>query len=655
MWALLLALLAALLAVLVLCPSSATRQPRPRRAASRGRPVATPGPVLASSLSGLGLDGLTVIPITRLPRLATLISFPLSSSTLAISADLTASELVFSHLRVGSVATRGRDIGREPIDLSAKEVDLRMTGSIGLRLTLAMGPKGTGAAEAGATRHAAKSWTWKPSGRLELALSGASASALVQLVQAGEATVAVEGDGRQPSTARFACVASSFLPGNISLLSIRGFFPFAFVENVVHHLRNTALVRVPTQHLVGFFVRKGVEGHIATELLGDLAAFVEKHVYTEGYSSLTRDERDDILRRFFPLPRPPLTDDDGAGTSPSPPPPEPLRFSALFHGSTTLHSLHIPQDSSTAAAADSAATPRSTGETPVALFSRLDATGLRYTLLSSPLINQITRGPPTATFGPGTFERLAWSEARIELAPSAVQLLEGGAPGAGDRELVLRVHGLDAELSLAFRLGAELRSAPSLLTGRKTLEERGVATTRIGERRAGRDGAVAEERAPDEDDEGEGISIHLPLRWDKAAGRVVLSGSFDADASSTTGGGAGDATTTGKHSRSLSARRSPAPRKIRLEGAFGTVAPRIKLESRLGKALGEKVVNALLDAVRTHLAGLTAPLASYFLADVARQRLQRALDDVAATLQDEGGVIWSAVDPPATATGGLQR
>ncbi|BGP41362.1 hypothetical protein JCM10450v2_005403 [Rhodotorula kratochvilovae] len=648
MWGLVLALLALLLAVLVLWTSSAALEPRPRSAASRGRPIATAGPVLASSLSGLSLDGLTVIPITRLPRLGTRIPLPFSSSTLSISADLTASELVFSHLRVGSVATRGRDVGREPIDLSAKEVDLRMTGSIGLRLTLAIGEKRAGGGRDGATARTPRTWAWKPSGRLELALSGASASALVQLVQAREATVEVEGDGRHPSAARFACVASTFLPGNISLLSLRGFFPFAFLESVVHYLRNTALVRIPTQHLVGFLVRKGVEGHIATELLGDLAHFVDKHVYTEGYSSLTRDDRDEILRRFFPLPPSPLSDDAGAATSPSPPPLEPLRFSALFHGSTTLHRLHIPQDSSPAAAADNAVAPRSNGETPVALFSRLDATGLRYTLLSSPLINQITRGPPTATFGPGTFERLAWSEARIELAPSPVQLLEGSATGpAGERELVLTVHGLDAELSLAFRLGAELRSAPSLLAGRKTLEERGVATIRIGERKGGGPG-VLEERAPDEDDDGEGISIHLPLRWDKTAGRVVLSGSFDADASSTTGG----ASTPARHTRSLSARRAPAPRKIRLEGAFGTVAPRVKLESRLGKALGEKVVNALLDAVRTHLAALTAPLASYFLADVARQRLQRALDDVAATLQDEGGVLWSAVDPPTLAAAG---
>jgi len=39
------------------------------------------------------------------------------------------------------------------------------------------------------------------------------------------------------------------------------------------------------------------------------------------------------------------------------------------------------------------------------------------------------------------------------------------------------------------------------------------------------------------------------------------------------------------------------------------------------------------------------------LADVIRQKLQRALDEVAEKLQDEGGVIWSAPDEPVLQPG----
>ncbi|BGO97407.1 hypothetical protein JCM10021v2_001057, partial [Rhodotorula toruloides] len=43
----------------------------------------------------------------------------------------------------------------------------------------------------------------------------------------------------------------------------------------------------------------------------------------------------------------------------------------------------------------------------------------------------------------------------------------------------------------------------------------------------------------------------------------------------------------------------------------------------------------------THLAALTAPLASYFLADLVRERMQRALDYVCEKVGTEGGVVWS--------------
>lgn len=48
--------------------------------------------------------------------------------------------------------------------------------------------------------------------------------------------------------------------------------------------------------------------------------------------------------------------------------------------------------------------------------------------------------------------------------------------------------------------------------------------------------------------------------------------------------------------------------------------------------------------VQTHLAALTVPLASHFLADLARQRLQRTLDNVNERMATEGGVLWTSSD-----------
>ncbi|BGP71403.1 hypothetical protein NBRC10513v2_004772 [Rhodotorula toruloides] len=449
------------------------------------------------------------------------------------------------------------------------------------------------------------------------------------------------------------CLEARFSPGTLSTLRLSSFIPPSSLfsplsrplESLLHTLRNTPLIRLPTERLVTFLVTDLMEGHVASDLVGDLGKFVERHVWVEEFGAMGRDERERVLGRFFAgeaegkvggvgfetSARPDSQDADShkKGESGS------LRFHTLFYGPTHLHSLPLSSASSpTSSNPFTNSSPSSeAAEVPLPIFARLNQTGLRSALFSSPLINQLTRGPPAVSLTSSSFERIKLREAGVELVPSARELLEGSPTGEA-RELVLRVTGLEATLELSFRVGAELRSAPALMSGLKVLEERGTARTEVV---AGRVGGSAraqgverkdgKEALEDEEEEEEGISIHLPLRFSRQEGRVILSSTHSSTSSSS----------------SCSAGRRDKHKGVRLEGSFGTVAPRVRLESRLGKALGEKVVNALLDGVKeqTHLAALTAPLASYFLADLVRERMQRALDYVCEKVGTEGGVVWS--------------
>uniref|UniRef100_A0A0K3CGA8 BY PROTMAP: gi/342319425/gb/EGU11374.1/ putative Chloride channel [Rhodotorula glutinis ATCC 204091] n=1 Tax=Rhodotorula toruloides TaxID=5286 RepID=A0A0K3CGA8_RHOTO len=553
------------------------------------QPCTTAGPVLATRIANLDLDGLTIIPVTRLPRLRTRLPLPFSSHTLSLSADLSTSELVFRTLRIRSTTTRTLDLGREAVRVEAKGVEVDVSGSVGVKVTIGLS--------------SGKSWSCRASGRMKMACSDSSARVVTQLVSGFHPRKGPRSADEQPAP-RMVCLEA---------------------------------------RLVTFLVTDLMEGHVASDLVGDLGKFVERHVWVEEFGAMGRDERERVLGRFFAgeaegkvggvgfetSARPDSQDADShkKGESGS------LRFHTLFYGPTHLHSLPLSSASSpTSSNPFTNSSPSSeAAEVPLPIFARLNQTGLRSALFSSPLINQLTRGPPAVSLTSSSFERIKLREAGVELVPSARELLEGSPTGEA-RELVLRVTGLEATLELSFRVGAELRSAPALMSGLKVLEERGTARTEVV---AGRVGGSAraqgverkdgKEALEDEEEEEEGISIHLPLRFSRQEGRVILSSTHSSTSSSS----------------SCSAGRRDKHKGVRLEGSFGTVAPRVRLESRLGKALGEKVVNALLDGVKTHLAALTAPLASYFLADLVRERMQRALDYVCEKVGTEGGVVWS--------------
>ncbi|GAA5876143.1 hypothetical protein JCM3774_003511 [Rhodotorula dairenensis] len=627
---------------------------------SAARPCTVAGPVLAARVANLDLSGLTVIPITRLPRLRKWLRIPFTDRTVVVFADLTASELVFRRLKVGSATTSSRDVGRDAIQVTAHHVEVDLTGSIGVRAGYYL--EGQDERRGRAVR---------ASGRVHVALTEASSRIVSRLVSRA-------GPGSSSSEAQpgLVCRRVDFHPGTVSLLSLTGFVPFLRAEALLHYVRNSPLVRISTRRFAAFLVQELVHGPVCSDLLSDLEGFVGKHVDLDTFAGIDDRDRDRALARFFhDSVHPPHHDSEEHTstteftTTSAPASPTALRLHALILGPIRLHSLSLPS---------SAASAENGGTVAVPVFARRNQTGLRYSILSSPILNQLTRGPPDVSFGPSTFERLELDEASIELEPHPLEVLEGGTnggkasePGAAavaaagasvgrsTRELVLRVHGLAASLSIGFRIGAGLRAAPALVTGMKVLEEKGVAKTEIAERSTLRkpphsngdslpsDGTldVVETTA---DDEADGIAIRLPLRWDRSSGRVVLTSRHDDEDALVAESTSSSSSTTAPSPRRRQARSRTgggAARGIRLEGALGTVAPRIKLESRLGKLLGERVVNALLEGVQTHLAALTVPLASHFLADLARQRLQRTLDSVNERMATEGGVLWTSPEP----------
>lgn len=566
------------------------------------RPCTAAGPVLAARVANLDLSGLTVIPITRLPRLYKRIRIPLLDRTVVLYADLTASELLFRRLRVGSATATSRDTGREPIEVTADRVELDLTGSIGLRAGYHF--EGEGEPRGRAVR---------ASGRVHVTLADASSRIGTRLVSRPAAEVAPG----QTSRPGLRCQRVDFHPGSISVLSLSGFIPFLRLEALAHYVRNSSLVRISTRRFAVFLVHELVQGPVCSDLLSDLEGFIDKHVDLSPFTKISESDRDRALARFSRDSIHPhhqnrdATTTAAFTTTTAPSSTTALRLHALVLGPIHLHSLSFPSSASTAENGDAVAVP---------VFARRDQTGLRYSILSSPILNQLTRGPPDVTFGPSKFDRIELQEASVELEPHALDVLEGESNGRKSpepegktaRELVLRVHGLAATLSIGFRIGADLRAAPALVTGVKVLEEKGVATTEIAERSAL--GATQSSSSHEDsfagtevtgrlhpgniEDDLDGIAIRLPLRWDRTSGRVLLTSRHDDDDELAAASALTQSGSISSSRRKRKSRGNAAGRGIRLEGAFGTVAPRIKLESRLGKLLGERVVNAILESVQ---------------------------------------------------------
>ncbi|GAA6044073.1 hypothetical protein JCM8097_005018 [Rhodosporidiobolus ruineniae] len=538
----------------------------------------SPGPVLATKVERLTLDGLTILPVTRLPRLKTRIAVPLTSCSFLLAVDLTASETVCRRLRVDSATVKARDVLRSPVSIEATGVEADLQTSAGVRFEVALDREDEG------QQRRRRVWSWRTvsSGRVDVALGEGALEAKGQVVRGlspGAKEAVDDAAGETAISPQVALLHSSLSPGHISRLILStSFAPFLpkfasayLFGTLVPSLRNFSLVHGLTSKLVSFLLQDLLESHVTNELLADLSRFLVKHVDGDLYSGIADDERDALLADFF----------SSASSSSSAPAKVFLGFSSLLHGPTLLVDFPLPTPPSTA----------------LPIFSR--GRGLRHKVLSSPLLNQVTTGPPSVELGASSFERVGFSSARVELAPPSDDSPE---EERGARDLVLSVTALDAVLRTAFSLRSELRTAPSLLFGgEKELLTPGSVTASVS----------SSPTAP--------LKIHLPLLFspfsDEGWKVAVL----------------------GRPAPSIGAKEGG----LRLEGDFTKVAPRVAMESRIFGRLGERVVNAVLETVETLIAPAAAPLASYFLADLARQRLQQALDDVCARVRDEGGVEWT--------------
>ncbi|GAA5914473.1 hypothetical protein JCM6882_003030 [Rhodosporidiobolus microsporus] len=583
-WSTLFTLLAVALAVFVFLPSPPS-PPRPLR----GAPYTSPGPVLASRIEALNLDGLTIIPSTLLPRIKGRWPVPFTSRTLLLALEITTSETVLQRCRVDSTTVQSRDVIRVPVNIQAEGVEVEVQASARLRFELAVEKPDT-------SGRPQKTWSWRASssGRTEVALSGASLSASAQVVEGPKRRrqAGVDAESETALSPRLSLLSSSFIPGNISYLrlspSFASFLPTAIsnylFSTIVPSMRNTALTASLTSHLVAFLLDELVDSTLADELLGDLRDFLSKHMDGDTYGALTEEERDAILSDFFAAPAPPSSDRS-----------EPyMGFSALLHGPTLLTAFPLPSPPSTF----------------LPIFSRSPSQrgGLRHAVLSSPLLNQVSTGPPVVDLGVSVFDRIGFAQARVELAPPSPK-----QTGEGDRELVLSVEGLEAVLTTNFTIKSQLRTAPSLFLGTQQLTTPGSATTAVSTPSS----LAVSAPAPAVPFPPAPLRIFLPLSFVRDDGRVVLSGR-PAPALGQRDGG------------------------VRLEGDFQAVKTRVKLESRLLGKVGERVVNAVLEGVESLLTPIASPLISYFLADLARLRMQKALDDVCGRVRDEGGVEWAA-------------
>ncbi|GAA5848903.1 hypothetical protein JCM8547_006384 [Rhodosporidiobolus lusitaniae] len=574
--------------------SSSTASPTSRQ----GAVFAQPGPVLASRITNLKLDGLTAIPVTRLPRLKARLDVPFTSYSVFIALDLQTSETVLRKLRVRSSIVKARDVLRESIEVGAEDVDVDMQASAGARFEVVLERRNEGI-------EVKRVWSWKTasSGRVNVALEGASLSAATQVVAAPKGGAGGDEMGMAP---RLAFLSASLSPGNCTRLSLSPTFApclpssisiFVF-STLVPSLRNSPPSRFLTSKLVAFLLQELLESRVADDLLSDLSHFIVKHVDGEVYGGMTDDERDEVLSSFFsssPTPSPlPLPSEPAPSSSSSH-----LSFSALLHGPTLLTRFPLPQPPSSA----------------LPIFASSSGRGLRNRVLSSPILNQVTTGPPAVDLGASEFERIGFAAARVELTPPSSE----GEGGKGERDLVLGVTALEAVLTTAFTIRSELRTAPSLLLGDRNLTTPGSTIT-----------SVSTSRLPSQP-----LRIRLPLLFSPGRGggleegwRIEVlgrpSGSFLEGVGGVREGG------------------------IRVEGEFDKLSPRVRMESRLLGRMGERVVNAVLEGVEALITPLTAPLCSFFLADLARLRLQRVLDDVCGRVRDEGGVEWTIFPPDSS-------
>ncbi|GAA5871057.1 hypothetical protein JCM1840_007580 [Sporobolomyces johnsonii] len=597
-WGSLLVLALLAVSVFVLLPAPPHKpSPTPASSSARGVPYETPGPILASRIDSLNLDGLTIIPVTHVPSIKGTLQLPFIPYDVRLFLDISTSELVFSRFRVRTASFRAKDATREPMEVQGEDVGVKMKGSVGIRVRVEIERR----PESGEDRRASnvrnqariRGWSWRSSGRVEANVEHASFGMSLQLVRPPSPSDA--------SSPRLSVLSTALSPGLIDSLLLDGFTPFGRPLTVlVPYVRSTPLVNYPVQLVGDYLIREFVEGRPVDELLAGLDSFLGKHVDGEMYGGIVDAEREDELKT--PLDAGSLVPPDPSPSAPSTPlitspaPPTsthapspstvpsatPLRFHAHLLGPTHLHSFTLPDLSPELY--------RSDGRGFRNALQNLNVFTSEFKLLiSRSSLKSITFERASVAFDPPT--------------PGASSPPRGVGVRGGD--LVLTVAPFTCTLESSFSLTADVKNPVlSWASGLDAVGEKGTSTTSV----------LAD-------------SLEIRLRLSKAhSGRrgspIVLG--VEEDAAAPGGGGV---------------RGKKEGKAVRIS-KFTSVESRVELRSKLGKMLGDKVVNRLLEALKTQLAQAASLLIAHFLADLACDRLQEVLDEVDEKLRIEGGVEW---------------
>ncbi|KAL8286917.1 hypothetical protein RQP46_003923 [Phenoliferia psychrophenolica] len=425
-----------------------------RAKSNRGERISTPGPIIAAISQGVELDGLTIIPLVRLPPIKFHFAIPLTSRRVHVRISPSASEVVFKTLRIASFSTRALDACRDPIEVKVAGVDTDFSGSFSIKASLRI--------EGGEGTKDGWSCQWLGSGRVAARLTDSRLSLNAQLVQKG---------GTGPP--KVEVLSTRIDEGVVHEAVITGFGVWGRVATTaIPFVKGTVFVRWPTKILGDYLSREILESPLVDSILADIFNVASEHVDMETYEALIDDERQDEIATPLdpkihdppsshspspPSPSPstssiPPPDPSQPETAPplAPPPPPPAQFRLHAHlvGPTRLHTFPLPDFSPEL-------------YRPGGTRSKLQS----LNLLTSELQLNLTDI---------ALARLTFARGSLAFDPPS-----NSTSGLGGGDVIVSVEDLTVLMAGDFVLGADTSSVVAWTTGIKRLKSSGTSTTTV--------------------------------------------------------------------------------------------------------------------------------------------------------------------------------
>ncbi|KAM0786520.1 hypothetical protein ACM66B_001978 [Microbotryomycetes sp. NB124-2] len=408
-----------------------------------GTPLESAGPIAASVCRDLDLSGLTIIPLVKLPAIKVRINIPfVKTKRIKITVASTASEVVFSDLRIHELTHKAADVGRKAMSIKITDVDSDLRGLFGTRVTVALE---TPSLNKTTPPRVSKGWHWTGSGRIDARLEKSNVALRVQFVQPR-----TEGEPAQLEVLN--CAIDE---GKIDRLVIEGFGIWGgLATRFTPALRDTWLVKRPIQLIGDYLVREIVEREVVSDIVRSAWPPISKHIDSATFNKIEDDDREAAAAEEVKAPN--LVARPGSPSTTGRKSPEPaansvvatnaFRFRASLIGPTLLKDFALPDYSPPLYRA---------GGTRAALQS--------LNPLTSELKIDITDS---------VLSKIAFNRSTVSFDPSRV--------GAGD--FVVTVEDLAVTLTSRFSFHADTSNLVAWTTGIKRLGESGTATTKIDAR-----------------------------------------------------------------------------------------------------------------------------------------------------------------------------